>query len=229
MSGFLLLGLLAVIYALKNLLGFHTFQRINQSDKPISMKIFFISLSVAFALLISGCIPNNTDTVTQSNVKNEQLTSQVKTLTSQKIELQEKYDQLKKQVDTLSVNIESLEEEKKELESKNSTLTQANDSLIKENETLQIANEKIENELDYITNSSTKGETTGTLDETYSPPTDEAASEYTESYESCEIKGSVNGIYHTPGSTYYSRTTNVVEWFCTTEEAEEAGYRPPLR
>ncbi len=29
------------------------------------------------------------------------------------------------------------------------------------------------------------------------------------------IKGSVNGIYHTPGSTYYDRTTNVVQWFKT--------------
>ncbi|CAM4053154.1 thermonuclease family protein [Lederbergia lenta] len=44
-----------------------------------------------------------------------------------------------------------------------------------------------------------------------------------------QIKGSNNGIYHTPGSTYYSRTTNVAQWFCSPEEAEKAGYRAPKR
>jgi len=41
------------------------------------------------------------------------------------------------------------------------------------------------------------------------------------------IKGSKNYIYHMPGSTYYSRTKNVVQWFKTVEEAEAAGYRAP--
>lgn len=43
------------------------------------------------------------------------------------------------------------------------------------------------------------------------------------------IKGSNSGIYHVPGSTYYDRTTNVVQWFNTIEEAEAAGYRAPKR
>lgn len=58
--------------------------------------------------------------------------------------------------------------------------------------------------------------------ETYSQPTDESA-------ETCKIKGSVNDLNHVPGSTYYSRTTYVVEWFCSVEEAESAGYRSPMR
>lgn len=41
------------------------------------------------------------------------------------------------------------------------------------------------------------------------------------------IKGSVNGIYHTPASRYYGRTKNVVRWFKTISEAEAAGYRAP--
>lgn len=45
----------------------------------------------------------------------------------------------------------------------------------------------------------------------------------------CNIKGSNSGIYHVPGSTYYDRTTNVAQWFCSTEEAEKAGYRAPKR
>lgn len=43
------------------------------------------------------------------------------------------------------------------------------------------------------------------------------------------IKGSVDHIYHIPGSTYYARTKHVVQWFKTTDEAERAGYRAPLR
>ncbi|AQR98083.1 hypothetical protein [Clostridium saccharoperbutylacetonicum] len=41
------------------------------------------------------------------------------------------------------------------------------------------------------------------------------------------IKGSENHIYHIPGSTYYSRTKKVVQWFKTVEEAQAAGYRAP--
>ncbi|MBE6086509.1 MAG: hypothetical protein E7206_00370 [Clostridium beijerinckii] len=39
------------------------------------------------------------------------------------------------------------------------------------------------------------------------------------------IKGSVDYIYHIPGSTYYDRTKKVQQWFKTIEEAEAAGYR----
>ena len=41
------------------------------------------------------------------------------------------------------------------------------------------------------------------------------------------IKGSKSKIYHVPGSTSYEKTTNVVQWFKTIEEAEAAGYRAP--
>ena len=41
------------------------------------------------------------------------------------------------------------------------------------------------------------------------------------------IKGSANGIYHIPGSKYYSRTTNPVQMFKTISEAEQAGFRAP--
>lgn len=43
------------------------------------------------------------------------------------------------------------------------------------------------------------------------------------------IKGSSNGYYHVPGSTYYSRTTKPVAWFKTVSEAEEAGYIAPSK
>ncbi|MHA5205929.1 hypothetical protein R5R42_09190 [Oenococcus oeni] len=43
------------------------------------------------------------------------------------------------------------------------------------------------------------------------------------------IKGSVDHIYHVPGSTYYNRTKNVVQWFKTVSDAVKAGYRASLR
>ena len=41
------------------------------------------------------------------------------------------------------------------------------------------------------------------------------------------IKGSQNGIYHVPGSTYYNRTTKPEAMFKTVSEAQNAGYRAP--
>lgn len=46
------------------------------------------------------------------------------------------------------------------------------------------------------------------------------------------IKGHIGKsgkIYHIPGSTYYDRTRHVSQWFFTEREAQEAGYRPPLK
>lgn len=45
----------------------------------------------------------------------------------------------------------------------------------------------------------------------------------------CNIKGSVNHIYHVPGGAYYDRTTHVVQWFCSEAEAQKAGYRRSKR
>ncbi len=45
----------------------------------------------------------------------------------------------------------------------------------------------------------------------------------------CNIKGSVNNIYHLPGGAYYERTKNVVSWFCSEKEAQDAGYRKSKR
>ncbi|WP_270321092.1 hypothetical protein [Weissella confusa] len=40
------------------------------------------------------------------------------------------------------------------------------------------------------------------------------------------IKGSRNGIYHVPGGRWYDKTTDVVQWFETEQDARNAGYRP---
>lgn len=43
------------------------------------------------------------------------------------------------------------------------------------------------------------------------------------------IKGSSSGIYHTPESSYYDRTTNPKQMFKSVQEAKDAGYRAPKR
>lgn len=43
------------------------------------------------------------------------------------------------------------------------------------------------------------------------------------------IKGSPSKIYHTPDSSHYEKTQNVIQWFYTVEEAEAAGFRAPKR
>ena len=51
--------------------------------------------------------------------------------------------------------------------------------------------------------------------------------QYVDSNGKGAIKGSKSKIYHVPGSKDYDKTTNVVEWFKTIQEAEAAGYRSP--
>jgi hypothetical protein len=50
----------------------------------------------------------------------------------------------------------------------------------------------------------------------------------------CRIKGNISErghIYHAPGSRWYDETkideSKGERWFCTVEEAEKAGWRPP--
>lgn len=57
----------------------------------------------------------------------------------------------------------------------------------------------------------------------------EVQDENSDDEKECKIKGSKSKIYHIPGSQYYEKTTNVRMWFCSVEEAQEAGYRAPKR
>jgi len=76
------------------------------------------------------------------------------------------------------------------------------------------------------TSTTSKSSTASASDKTSAPKT---ASKTVEVKGECNIKGSSSGIYHTPGSTYYNRTTNPAAMFCSVEEAKNAGYRAPKR
>ena len=58
-------------------------------------------------------------------------------------------------------------------------------------------------------------------------PSSLSGNQYVDSNGNGLIKGSKTKIYHIPGGKYYDKTTNVVQWFKTIEEAEAAGYRAP--
>ena len=58
-------------------------------------------------------------------------------------------------------------------------------------------------------------------------PTRTPAPTATDRPESCNIKGNRNElIYHCKNSPNYETTTDFIQWFCSPEEAEAAGYRP---
>ncbi|OHR67120.1 hypothetical protein HMPREF3291_11640 [Bacillus sp. HMSC76G11] len=45
-----------------------------------------------------------------------------------------------------------------------------------------------------------------------------------------QIKGNMNSkIYHMPGGAYYDKTQDDIQWFCSPEEAEKAGFRASQR
>ncbi|MDM5338508.1 hypothetical protein QUF84_14945 [Fictibacillus enclensis] len=204
-----------------------------KKSKGIRNSLLMICLISVF--LGTGCSTDKTAAL------NKKLDKQMTTNQS----LLDKLDEAEKENDTLTEKISAYDDEEKEfqrqseelaakvesLEKENKILSGKNQTLTKENDSLKIANAKIENELNYVAN-----ETSDNQDQI----TDSSASEDTESVsddevigtdfdDSCGIKGSENGIYHVPGSTYYNRTTHVVQWFCSVEEAEEAGYRAPKR
>lgn len=63
--------------------------------------------------------------------------------------------------------------------------------------------------------------------ETSEPESSGNSEEYVDENGNGLIKGSNSGIYHTPESSYYDRTTSPKEMFKTVQEAENAGYRAP--
>lgn len=166
--------------------------------------------------------------------------------------LQLKYDEASDEMDGLTENISTLDDEVKELEKKNKAHYKKTTSLEDEVKTLTEENKDLAQKLaekeatakkesadkakETASKSTTENKTTAsaptkgtskasTSNSSTTKSTDNSTT--TEAKQNCDIKGSVNGIYHKPGSTYYSRTKNVVQWFCSTDEAVEAGYRAP--
>lgn len=125
---------------------------------------------------------------------------------------------------TLDNKLARLDSSLNKVEEENAEKQRLAEEANKKAEDERLAKEKAAQEAASSSSSSTQNES-------QTPPSNPASSEkmYVDQNGDGTIKGSVNGIYHTPGSTYYGRTKNVVQWFKTTSEAEAAGYRAPER
>jgi len=79
-------------------------------------------------------------------------------------------------------------------------------------------------------NNNNNNSSSNNSEQTVIPNTQSSSSsgdQYVDSNGNGLIKGSKSKIYHIPGSTSYDKTTSIVQWFKTTQEAEAAGYRAP--
>src|SRR5690625_3878515 len=187
-----------------------------------------ILIGICTLVISSACGNDHTETVENLELeidKNEEVTEQNDELEQMNEELNEDMDDLADKVDDLTTQTDKLKEDYDELKSENTKLEKSNDKLKKDAETLTEENDtlKQENSVEQTTNNNNSSNTTDSEEsdvETTTTNTEVAS----ESSGDCNIKGSENGIYHTPGSTYYDRTKNVVEWFCSTGEAVDAGY-----
>lgn len=242
---------LIVISMIFVLLGLTIYTLSYSAFKKLTKKMHLPVLALGIILIIlSGCGTENT---TNSDEENEELTSEITELENANSSLQEEYDELESQFndlkekntqlneenekledyesikeenESLSEEISSLKEENEKLDDYES-IKEENESLSEEISTLKEENNELQQQLEE--NQEASSSSNSTSDNSEEDSTDTAANTSESEEGECNIKGSTSGIYHTPGSTYYDRTTNVVDWFCSEEEAQEAGYRAPKR
>ncbi|CAN2255343.1 LMBR1 domain-containing protein [Bacillus vallismortis] len=240
-----LLGFLACLIALGYGL-YHLIGYVLKKDQRFLKKLFWPLLIGGLALIFTGAALTEPDaaaanaekkysalnTEYQSLTKEhktlekkyEEASSEAKTLKDHKKD-QDKLQQLEKENSERKENQKTLKAEIKELQENQKQLKEDTKTVKAENETLRQDKTQLEKQLKEAkshtaSSQETAGSSSGnTKNETKTPDTAEG----------CNIKGSKSGIYHTPGSTYYDRTTDPAEMFCSVEEAEAAGYRPPKR
>jgi|SRR5690625_2194578 len=203
---------------------------------------FFITAGIF--VLAGGAIDTETANEDTTNLENEnaKLTDQLEQMNDQQTELEESVKKLETKLESEEKENIEFEETIDELKEENTTLDEKIEELEKENKELEesVAAKKAEKEK--VAAEKKDEETRVAIAEKKDKETKSTSSSSKQQTQSstksnndtsndgdCDIKGSENGIYHTPGSTYYSRTKNVAEWFCSTAEAEGAGYRAPER
>lgn len=213
-----------------------------------SKKVFYSTLIGGLVLFSIGV--GFTDTETQEKLdealeQNEVLTSNINILETDKEELERSISDYEDKISDLESELEDLEKEIEKYENELASLNDQEeeiDNLKQKISELEKENEKLKNEIKKLeaNASNSKATTTASTSSDSGSGTSESSSSSSSSSsnttsavsvasEDCNIKGSESGIYHVPGSTYYDRTKNVVQWFCSTDEAIAAGYRAPKR
>ncbi|MCO4849618.1 sunset domain-containing protein [Bacillus vallismortis] len=233
-----LLGFLACLIALGYGM-YHLFGYVLKKDQRFSKRVFWPLLIGGLALLFTGA------GLSEPDEKYSTLNTEYQSLTKEHKALEKKYEEASSEAKTLKDNkkdqdkLQQLEKENNERKEKQKTLKaeikelQENQKQLKENiktakdenKTLQQAKTQLEKQLKEAKNhTASSQETAGS-----SSSNTKNEAKTADPAEGCNIKGSKSGIYHIPGSTYYDRTTDPAEMFCSVEDAEAAGYRPPKR
>ncbi|WP_339234436.1 hypothetical protein [Oceanobacillus sp. FSL W7-1281] len=236
---------ISIIFVLSGL-AVYTLSHSTSNRKTMKKYLPLLALAMFF-ILLSGCgTDNNSADSDQEIENNEELTSEIATLEEANSSLQEEYDELQSQFneledenekledyesikegnESLTEEIAALEEENEKFEDYES-IKEKNESLSEEITTLQESNSELQQQLEESQEADRSGSSASSTSAEDSDDNDTTASSSQPDEGECNIKGSESGIYHLPGSTYYDRTTNVVSWLCSEEEAQEAGYRAP--
>ncbi|AZV53392.1 coiled-coil domain-containing protein [Bacillus pumilus] len=227
----LIIGLLCVCFAIGYAVNFLLLK--HQNEHIFSKKLFypFLILGLVFSIMSLPFAATDAPKA-QADPSSEQLLKDQKQLTSD-------ISRLKADKEELTASLEDATKDKEKLAKKLETITSEKETVKKQEKTIQALEEKIDklassNETlkkeNKKSSSDTKSSTvqrSAPKDEGKSTGGHESQKETKKESAACNIKGSVNGIYHTPSSRYYSRTKNVTELFCSVEEAERAGYRAP--
>ncbi|MBD3860184.1 hypothetical protein IEE86_10635 [Bacillus sp. 28A-2] len=227
----LIIGLLCVCFALGYAANFLLLKHQNQRIFSKGLFYPFLIIGLAFSIMSLPFVATSAPKA-QADPSSEQLLKDQKQLASENSRLKEEKEALTssledatKEKEKLSKKLENMTSEKETVKQQEETIQELEkkiDKLTASNETLKKENKKRNKE----TQSSTV-QRSAPKDEGTKTGGHESQKETKKESAACNIKGSVNGIYHTPSSRYYSRTKNVTKMFCSVEEAERAGYRAP--
>ncbi|MCY9175603.1 LMBR1 domain-containing protein [Bacillus inaquosorum] len=242
------LGFLACLISLGYGL-YHLVRYVLKKEKRFSKRLFWPLFIGGLVLLFTGAGLSEPDAAAATAEKKySALNAEYKSLTKEHEELEKEYksvsseakklkdntedqgklEQLEKENSELKKTQKSLKAEMKELQENQKQLKEDTKTVKAENETLKQDKTKLEKQLkEAKSQTASSHENTAGNSSSNTNKSDEAKT--ADTAEGCNIKGSKNGIYHTPGSTYYDRTTDPAEMFCSVEEAEAAGYRAPKR
>ncbi|MEC1263104.1 hypothetical protein P9D34_22300 [Bacillus swezeyi] len=224
MAFLMMIGFLSLIFSI-GYFAFHFIRKLFSKDKRFSRKIFYPCFIGGLLLLIITAPFNDQETYADTK-KSEDLTAQVKELTSEKSNLQKEQKALKQQLKQAKEKLTATQTENETLKKENEKLSKEKDELTKDKTSLTEKLAKTEVKSGNAKAASKEKSASATAPSNNSGDSSENTAQ---SNQECKIKGSVNHIYHTPGSTYYNRTKNVVQWFCSEKEARAAGYSPPKR
>ncbi|MCY8550169.1 hypothetical protein MOD25_09760 [Bacillus haynesii] len=226
MESIMLIGFLSFLFSICYLV-FHLIKRIFSPGKRFSRKLFYPCFAGGLLLLIISAPYYDEETYAADETKTEDLTTELQELKTEHSTLQKEQTVLKQQVKQANKKLKAVKAENDTLKKENEKLTKEKDSLTKKTKSLTEKLAKAEEKSSSAETSVKEKNATAQAGTSHSSPV--AKNSSAESKQECKIKGSVNHIYHTPGSTYYDRTKNVTRWFCTEQEARDAGYRPPKR